>query len=242
VRHLFLVSLIALTSISVLADTPVDRTISVSGEAVVMVAPDQAVVTLGVQTFHQNLETASLTNDSAAKKLLAEWKRLGIPDANIQTTGVTVDISYLTNNERARTIEGYVVSRSYDVIADSAATAEKVIARGLASGANSVGEVGFRTTEMRRYRDQARVSALKTAREKAELMASQLGASVGPPRSITESSGYDSPRRYNRNAMSQNVMTVASDSGDADTEGAVAPGQIAVRASVAVVFDLIPRQ
>ncbi len=41
--------------------------------------------------------------------------------------------------------------------------------------------------------------------------------------------------------MSQNVMSYASDGGDPDTSGAVAPGQIAVRASVSVVFDLIPK-
>jgi uncharacterized protein len=219
------------------------RTISVSGEAVVMATPNQAVVTIGVETFDPKLDVASQTNDRIAKKLLAEWKKLGIADVNVQTDGVTVDLSY---NERergaARTVEGYTVRRSYAVIADSAFNVERVIAAGLANGANQLGDVDFRTTEMRKYRDQARVNAVKAAREKAHLIASELGVNVGMPRSITETSGYSGFSGSRRGAaMSQNVVSYASDSGEADSYGAVAPGQIAVRASVAVVFDLVSK-
>ena len=242
--RLLLPLLVTLTSLSAFAETKeIDRTISVSGEAVVMVVPNQAVVTIGVETFDSKLEVASSTNDRVAKKLIQEWKSLGIADANIQTSGVSVEISYLRDSDRVRrTIEGYEVSRSWTVITDNAAMAEKVISTSLANGANSVSEVEFRTTELRKYRDQARVTAIKAAREKADLIASQLGASVGPPRSIGETTNYYSPSRYNRAAMSQNVTSYASDDAPADIGGAVAPGQIAVRASVSVVFDLVVRR
>ncbi len=128
-----LIVFLAFTSLPLLAQSKeIDRTISVSGEAVIMVAPDQAVVTIGVETFDPSLEAASLTNDRIAKALIAEWKRLGVPDSRIQTSGVTVAIEYTRNNDHAKKIEGFVVSRSYDVTADSAATAERVITLGLA--------------------------------------------------------------------------------------------------------------
>ena len=233
--------LVALASLSLSAQVPVDRTISVTGEAVVMVVPNQVVVTIGVETFDPKLDVASQTNDRHARTLLAEWKRLGIADANVQTSGVSVAISYNEKERnKARTIEGYTVNRSYAVAADSAAMAEKVIAAGLANGANELGDLDFRTTEMRKYRDQARVSAVKAAREKAVLIATQLGASVGAPRTISETTFYSEWGGNRRGGgMSQNVMSYAPESGDADSQGAVAPGQIAVRATVSVVFDIV---
>lgn len=233
--------LVALAASHLTAQTAqTERTISVSGEAVVMVVPNQAVVTIGVETFDPKLDVASQTNDRVAKTLIAEWKRLGLADSKIQTSGVTVDISYKERDRsHTRQIEGYIVRRSYAVTADSAANAESVITAGLANGANQLGGVDFRTTEMRKYRDQARVSAVKAAREKAVLIASQLGASVGAPRSISETTNYYNWGGSRESAMSQNVMSFAPDSGEADSQGAVAPGQIAIRATVSVVFDLV---
>jgi uncharacterized protein len=236
---------VSLASLPLLAQPAENvRTISVSGEAVVMVVPNQAVVSIGVETFDPKLEVASQTNDRIAKTLISEWKRLGIADANIGTDGVSVDISYNhRDNERVRVVEGYVVRRSYAVTVDSAAKAEQVISRGLANGANQLGDVEFRTTDMRKYRDQARVSAVKAAREKADLIAAQLGVSVGAPRNISESSDYYGWGGYRprSTSMTQNVASYSDSGGSPDSQGAVAPGQIAVRASVSVVFDLIAK-
>lgn len=237
-----LVIALVLSSLSLFAQdgTVEQRTISVSGEAVVMVVPNQAVVTIGVETFDPKLDVATANNERIASGLVADWKSLGIADTRISTAGASTEISYNHESGRRRTVEGYVVRRTYEVTTDGAATAEKVIARGLANGANQLEGIDFRTTEMRKYRDQARVSAVKAAREKADLIASQLGVRVGPPRNITETTSYSSWYRQS-SAMTQNVMTEASGGGDPDSYGSVAPGQIAVRASVAVVFDLITR-
>jgi uncharacterized protein YggE len=232
------VTLVLLTlSIPLRAQQESPRTISVTGEAVVMVVPNQAVVTIGVETFDTKLDVATQTNDRIAKALLAEWKRLGVADSRIQSEGTSVDILYDTrDSSRRRVVEGFVVRRSYEVTAGDAAMADRVIALGIANGANQLGGISFRTTELRKYRDQARVSAVRAAREKAELIASQLGAKVGPPRTISEGSSY-----YgwggSRGAMTQNAMTEVSGDGG-ETEGSVAPGMISVRASIAVVFDL----
>jgi uncharacterized protein YggE len=218
------------------------RGISVSGEAAIMVVPDQAIVMIGVETFDAKLDVAAATNERTAKGLIAEWKKLGIADSNIKTSGVSVSIAYDDQHRTpSRTIVGYVVRRSYDITAGSAALAEQVINRGLANGANQISEIDFRSTEMRKYRDQARIQATRAAREKAELIATQLGATVGPPRNITETTSYYSGR-YQQNSMSQNVTSYPPDGGESDSAGAVAPGQIAVRASVSVTFDLVTKK
>lgn len=234
----FVMLVLALPGAAQVRENP--RTLGVSGEATVMVAPDQAVVTIGVETFNASLEEASAANDRIARTLIAEWKKLDIADANILTSGLTVEIRY--DDHRARVVEGYVVRRSYDVTASSAAVAEKVVSRGLASGANQVGRIDFRSTQMRKYRDEARVNAVKAAREKAALLAREFGVSVGAPTSITETTSHYGYNYGGATQMSQNVMSYAPDGNDSDSSGAVAPGQLAVRASVSVTFELIAKQ
>jgi uncharacterized protein YggE len=83
--------------------------------------------------------------------------------------------------------------------------------------------------------------AIQAAREKAELLAGQLGRKVGPALRISEyGGGWYSPynwwgQSYGSNAMAQ----VSSQSGDAgQSAGTIAFGQITVSASVNVSFGL----
>jgi uncharacterized protein len=103
--------------------------------------------------------------------------------------------------------------------------------------------IEFRTTELRKHRDQARMLALKAAQEKAELLTRETGSKLGKVLSIGEASfGYSSSyaswwgERYG-GGMSQNVLqtfggvSMASDS-------ALAPGHISIRATVGASFAL----
>ena len=113
----------------------------------------------------------------------------------------------------------------------------------LQAGATYIHGVDFRTTELRKYRDQARALAIKAAREKAEALARELGQQVGAPLHINEEqSGWYSwygswwGGRYG-NVATQNVVQNAG--GQAwGGEGTIAPGQISVTARVAVEFEL----
>ena len=118
---------------------------------------------------------------------------------------------------------------------------EELLSRALETGVNNVHGIQFRTTELRKHRDRAREMAIQAAREKAELLASQLGRRVGPAIRISEySGGWYSPynwwgQSYGGNAMSQ----VSSQSGDASSSsGTIAFGQITVTANVSVSFAL----
>jgi uncharacterized protein len=103
--------------------------------------------------------------------------------------------------------------------------------------------IEFRTTELRKHRDQARMLALKAAQEKAELLTRETGSKLGKVLSIGEASfGYSSSyaswwgERYG-GGMSQNVsqtfggVSMVSDS-------TLAPGHISIRATVGASFAL----
>jgi uncharacterized protein YggE len=226
-------------------DRAVDqRTISTSGEAVVYVVPDQAIVSFGVETFDADLDKAVATNASACAKLVKAVKELGIEEKHIATDTLSVSIRYQNYDHPTRGVEGYVAVRSYAVTLKDVKQLEKLVQTGLHSGANLLQGVDLRTTELRKHRDNARQMAVRAAKEKAVLLAKELDATIGKPRSIAETGfsywGY-SNRGYNAYGNAQVQAQVAAPAGgDAAGEGgeAMPLGQIGVRATVSVTFDL----
>jgi hypothetical protein len=113
----------------------------------------------------------------------------------------------------------------------------------LNTGVNYVQGIEFRTTELRKYRDEARALAIRAAREKADALAVELGQKAGKPQTIQEHqsswwSGYGAwwGGRWG-NAMTQNTVQEYQGT-PLGLDSSVAPGQISIRASVAVTFDL----
>jgi uncharacterized protein YggE len=122
-----------------------------------------------------------------------------------------------------------------------------LLSAALESGVNYVHGVDFRTTELRKYRDQARDLAVQAAAEKAQAMAGKLDQTVGEPLEVVESniywySPYSSYWSWGASGgMSQNVVQNASSASAGELsqgEEAMAPGQIAVGATVTVEFEM----
>jgi len=112
-----------------------------------------------------------------------------------------------------------------------------------------VQSIRFATTELRKYKDQARAMAIQAAKEKADALAGQVGEKVGRPASINEDqvgwySFYDNyywwGQQYGNqqaNAV-QNVVQAQGNGSSANNDSTAAPGEISVTARVSVVFDL----
>ena len=97
-------------------------------------------------------------------------------------------------------------------------------------GVNDVGGIQFRTTELRKHRDAARLQAVKAAREKAEAMAGELGATLSSVQTITEN---NTPAR---SSFLQNSISPADVFSESNSS--IAAGVIEIKASVHVVFRL----
>jgi uncharacterized protein YggE len=103
----------------------------------------------------------------------------------------------------------------------------------LKAGVTRVTNVEFRDSQIRKHRDEARLLAIKAAQEKARLLAGQIGQSIGPAYSITETTSDYTPR-----AMTQNVSSVGGTVSDRESDSAIAPGLISITAQVSVSFRL----
>jgi uncharacterized protein YggE len=102
----------------------------------------------------------------------------------------------------------------------------------LEAGTNRVNGVYFGISETRKYRDEARSKAIHAAKEKAVAMAADLGQTVGKPLEISEESGWNA-YQYSANAFIPEKKARAE-----GEESTVAPGEVTIRASVKVSFQL----
>jgi uncharacterized protein YggE len=225
-------------------ETP-PRTISTTGDANVYVKPDEVVITLGVETFHKVLSESKGANDALCKKLLAAIRDVGVEDKNVQTDVMQVQIEYPSGGAK-NGIDGYFCRRSYAITLKDTSKFEKLIDAALNNGANYLMGFEFRTTELRKHRDEARKMAIKAAKEKAVALASELDMKVDLPRTINEGSigywgysggwwGWNGGGRGQY--MAQNSVQQAPGGGGEGGE-TLPLGQIAVHANVNVTFDM----
>jgi uncharacterized protein len=217
-----------------------ERTIRVNGEASVMVEPDEVILTLGIETRHVQLKTAKQRNDEVLRKATEIAKSSGIETRHIQSDFIQIEPRY--KDYETQVFDVYVVRQNLVLTLMEIDRFEELLSNLLDAGVTNVQGIQFRTTELRKYRDQARALALKAAKEKAIAMAGELDQDVGEPLSIEEGyqgwfSWYDSWWGSRISGMTQNVIQNAGPS-TYDGDSSLAPGQIAVTANVTVQFVL----
>lgn len=212
------------------------NTVSVSGEAEIKVVPNEVILALGVETRDHSLSVARSHNDNAVRSVMAAIHSFQIDPTDVQTDFIHVTIHY---NNSETVVDHYVVEKSIAVTLKDVSKFEALLSAVLEAGANHVDNVEFLTTELRKYRDEARALAAKAAIEKANDLAAAAGLKVvGKPTSISTYSyggGAWYGRHYGGGAnVSQNVYQ----SGGGGNEGTIALGKISVTANVSMNFRM----
>lgn len=204
------------------------RTIEVSGFAECNTAPDEFIVSMGVQTFHKELATAKADNDGRMKKLLESFKQYGVEARDVQTG----DFRIAPREEgpyEARVLVGYDVHKGLTVRLRDPKVVEDVLQMVFSHGANLLYGVTFQSSQAIEKRKEARLLAVKAARAKAEAMAGELGQHVGRPILIRENEGFGG---------GQANFAYDNDS-RADVTDTMATGKIPISANVMVTFELV---
>jgi uncharacterized protein YggE len=213
---------------------PRPRLISVQGTAEINVAPDEAVLTLGVDSRDKMLGVAKSQNDARAKKVMKLALAAGVEQKDIQTSALRMGPMY--SDERVPRFLGYEVSQTIAITLKDVSKYEGLMTRLLEAGVNRVDDVNFRLHEPRKYKDEARSKAVTAAKEKAVAMAKELGQTVGKPWEVTEENQDAYP--FIAGGMDKTRANSAYNTGEAAEESTIAPGQVTIRASVRVSFQL----
>ena len=153
-----------------------------------------------------------------------------------------MEVSIRYKHDNRIEIDGYFVTRQYAITLKEPKKFKALVTSALKNGANQMYGVEYRSSELRKHRDQARSMAIKAAKEKAVDLARELECEVGKPRTIGESSwGYWGPAsRWGGNSwMTQNSVQQQAGGGEG---GETMPlGQIGIKATVSVTLDLITK-
>ncbi|CUH69657.1 26 kDa periplasmic immunogenic protein precursor [Thalassovita autumnalis] len=202
------------------------RHITVTGEGVVAATPDMATISLGVQQMADTPEIAMMQTAQASQAVVSRLKMMGIAEADMQTSNLSLhQVENYDRNNQPR-IEGYRASNSLRVQVRDLDQLGPVLTAALQDGANNFGGLSFGLSEPRPAQDQARQTAMKDALAKAALYAESAGVELGNVVSISEAGSHDVPM-----PMMRMEMAVGSDM-------AVEAGELSLNQQVTVVLEL----
>ena len=225
-KHSFgLVIVASLLAAPALAQTP-PPAISVTGEATVSVAPDQAQIDGGVTSDAKTAREASDANNAAMGKVLLALKAAGIDEKDYQTSRLSLQPQFAANykpSDRAAGIVSFRASNRVTVKIRDVTKVAGIIDVLVGAGANEIGGINFTVTQASKHLDEAREKAIADARRKAEIYAKAAGVTLGEPLSISEEGA---PTPMFRGKMAAPMAAGAQ----------VAPGEETLSVSVGVTW------
>jgi uncharacterized protein YggE len=224
--------ILALLSTVVMAQDKLSpRVVRVVGKAEVKVVPDRVVIEIGVEKQNPRAAIAKASADGAARKLIAAIREAGVEEKDIQTTSLSLRPQY--DYRAGMKISYFVAEQFLTVTLRDINNLDSLLDAVIKAGANRIDSIQYETSDLRKYRDQARAEAVKAAREKAQALAQTLGQEIGKAYSIEEipEQNYE----WGGGLMSNREI---DDRMASPAKPTTAPGERKVSASVTVSFDL----
>ena len=215
------------TGIQPTANPTIMRTVKVSGTGEIQVAPDTAVIRLGVQTEEKTAQAAISQNNVKMQALMDTLKNAKVAPGDIQTKKIRLAPRYTTNStNNERTLVGYTATNIVEVRSKDLTALGTLLDQAVNNGANTIESISFIISDSEKLTDQARQNAVQNARHKAEQLAQLTGANLGSVLEIQETSSFPSP------VVSQ-VQPIAQ-----GAEVPVSPGSQSIRVNVQVTWAI----
>jgi len=206
------------------------RTISVTGNAQVILAPDIAYISIGVHSEAQSATEAVASNNSLTQKVIDAIKSQGVDAKDIQTTnfslyqqekfdknGNSLGIFFMTGN----TV--YVTMRDITKIGN-------ILDASIAAGANNIYGISFDVQDREAATSSGRDQAMADAQTQAEQLAKAAGATLGAVQSIQYYSNSPSQIYYDTKAVPAGIGGGAS--------VPISTGQLTLTVSVNVTYAI----
>jgi uncharacterized protein len=229
--------------------------IAVTGNAEVLVEPDEAYISLDVTKLDKVLEVAKKQNDETTAKILEVTRRFNISAQNVNIRNISVEIKNKIIRDPKKPVYdedgdlsgekiflGYEVSKTIRIKYLELNKFEELFAELLKTGVTEVNDVSFETSKLRQYKDQARDMAIKASKEKATAMAGSIGQTIGKAIRITEGTISNTNLNYSINGVNSNSSVNITRPPAVETVsaniGSFSPGTITISASATVVFIL----
>lgn len=216
-------------------------TISVNGEGEVLAVPDIGQFSFSVNAEGDTASIAQEASGTAINEILEYLREQGIEEKDIKTQNYNLYPrwtyeericpfgSYCPPGERVE--DGFEVTQSVTVKIRETDTAGAIIAGVGERGATNISSLNFTIDDIEALRVEAREKAIEDAKEKAKVLANQLGVDITRLVSYYENENYY-PQYYEARAMSL-------DSAESGFGGAEMPmGEESTKVDVNITYEV----
>jgi len=204
------------------------RRISVTGTGRVEMAPDMAMVRIGVSHRDAVAATALQQTSDAVAAMLERLAGLGVESRDIQTSGLALHPVW-QNQPDAQGLPvpaGFEASNMVSLRLRDLAALGTVLDALVADGANRLDGVSFGLQDPEAAMDEARRRAVADGARKAALYAGAAGVGLGPLVSLSDGGGGGArPMMMEMSAMRADSVPVAA-------------GELEIGASVQMIFGI----
>jgi len=201
--------------------------INVSGEGKVKIAPDQASISISIETKGTKAEEVKRENDKKMDAILKFIKNSNIAKEDYQTQRISLNPNYDYEKKK----HNYIATQSVQILLKDLSKYD-VLMEGLVNeGINRIDNVEFKSSKMKELQSDARKLAMKDTKAKAEDYVSVLGQKLGKAILIADNSKIVSPqpRMYAMKSMAMD---------ESASRETLAVGEIEITANVSVSFIL----
>jgi uncharacterized protein len=154
--------------------------ITIEGQAEVRVAPDRAHITFVVEQRGTAMAQAEAAATASTQVVLRALRDQGVVDADIDSSDYSVRPMYeWADGKKIGRRLGFSVRRTIHTTVRDLSKVAVLLARVAEDGTVSVGGVEPESENTRSRRDEARLMAVRAAREKAQAVVAELGQSLG---------------------------------------------------------------
>lgn len=214
---------------------------SVTGEGKISVTPDVATLNATVMTENTRVKDAQQQNTDKSNMVITFLKDKGIEDKDIKTTSYNIypQQEYYTPppcytgtcpTTRPPRISGYQVRHTIEIKIRNLDIADDIVEGVVSAGANEVGSLAFKLDDEKGAQAEARKKAIADAKNKAQVLARDLGVRLGDIVGFSESGGpYPI---YARTAFADGKGEAA-----APPTPQVAPGEQEIVSTVTVTYE-----
>ncbi|WP_428910925.1 SIMPL domain-containing protein [Niallia sp. Krafla_26] len=204
------------------------NTLTVTGEGIILVRPDQAKITLGIVTQNMDVQRAQKENASISNTVINALKELGIDASDIRTAQYTIYPRY-DYVEGKSILRGYEVEHFLEVLVKNLDLIGSVYETAIRNGVNRSGSIQLMVSNQELFYQEALKRALQNALEKASVISQTIGVRLNRiPLKITEQS--QPQERITR------VLAAQSQSLQAQEVPPIQTGENTIQANVHVVY------
>jgi len=203
--------------------------INVQGTGVVAVAPDMALITLGVVQDGDTAARAMDAMSAAMEGVMAQMTTAGIDPKHVQTGSLRLDQRYENYDGGSRQPVGYSAYADIRVQVFDLAILGAVLDAAVRDGANQMNGLQFDVADRAPHLTAARKAAVADAAAKAQVYAGAAGVNLGGLMQIAEGSNRGGPM----------PMMAEASFDSASRSVPIAAGELTISASITMTWALL---